>query len=63
MVNSRVVICVDGIQAAPKGAKSLTQQYSAALLNSSGGKVYLENFRSRKQSYFFRFSKVYFIVI
>jgi hypothetical protein len=45
MVNSRVVICVDGIQAAPKGAKSLTQQYSADFFNPSGGKSKLGNFR------------------
>jgi hypothetical protein len=45
MVNSRVVICVDGIQAAPKGEKSLTQQYSADFFNPSGGKSKLENFR------------------
>jgi hypothetical protein len=33
IVNSRVVICVDGIRAAPKGAKGLTQQYRTDLLN------------------------------
>jgi hypothetical protein len=63
IVNSRVVICVDGIRAAPKGAQSLTQQYGADLLNPSGSKINLENFRSRKQSDFFRCAKIYFIVI
>jgi hypothetical protein len=53
MVNSKVAICVDGIRAAPKAAKSLAQQYSADIPNPSGRKIYLENFSSRKQSGFF----------
>jgi hypothetical protein len=53
MVNSRVAICVDGIRATPKAAKSLAQQYSADIPNPSGRKIYLENFSSRQQSGFF----------
>src|SRR5947209_8751702 len=56
MVNSRVAICVDGIRAAPKGGKSLAQNYGADLPNPSEGKIKLGNFRSRKQSDFFSFA-------
>jgi hypothetical protein len=60
MVNSRVVICVAGIRAAPKGVKSLTQQYSADLLNWGGGKIKSENVTFQNQSDFFMFCKILF---
>jgi hypothetical protein len=60
MLNSRVAICGVGIRAAPQDGKSLTQQYSADLLNRSGGKINLENVRPWKRSDFFSFAQILF---